>query len=549
MTAFGPYAGTQMIDFRPLNDRSFFLIHGPTGAGKTSILDAICFALYGETSGNERKSEQMRSHHANASIPTEVTFDFMLGTETFRVTRSLKRDHSDESHTELQYKPDKAILWKHIEVGSEQNEDIVLASKWKKVTEKIEDLLGFKSNQFRQVILLPQDQFQKLLKASSQAREDLFKTLFQTEQFERIEKALRDEAKRLDDELKNLKKKGELILVIAQVTTADELFEKRKALINSLSTARAELSSLRALEKQAAEKLAQGVEIQQKIEERNDAENNLRIIESRRIEIDDKHKKLVRAQRSAELIDLENTTLQLQKEAEELGAKLETAQTRLAEAQIGQRLAADKLAIELGRDQERIDARHEREQLEIMEVQVRELEVAQQDLNRAQQQANLALQRRYDSYGKQENLKKELNLLEQDLTKIDASTRNLLLAQQAKVDTEQVKENWLKLQKIANRWKAAQEEEAKALEHYQQIEIKLNQAREKRNQLEEIWHAGQASILAKQLVENAPCPVCGSTHHPQPAISDLIPPSESELNNARTDVTELETRHQALQSD
>jgi exonuclease SbcC len=123
------------------------------------------------------------------------------------------------------------------------------------------------------------------------------------------------------------------------------------------------------------------------------------------------------------------------------------------------------------------------------------------------------------------------------------------LAQQAKVDTEQVKENWLKLQKIANRWKAAQEEEAKALEHYQQIEIKLNQAREKRNQLEEIWHAGQASILAKQLVENAPCPVCGSTHHPQPAISDLIPPSESELNNARTDVTELETRHQALQSD
>ena len=78
ITAFGPYAGTQVIDFRELGDRSFFLIHGATGAGKTTILDAICFALYGETSGNERKSEQMRSHHTKSDIATVVTFDFAL---------------------------------------------------------------------------------------------------------------------------------------------------------------------------------------------------------------------------------------------------------------------------------------------------------------------------------------------------------------------------------------------------------------------------------------------------------------------------------------
>ena len=79
MTAFGPYAGKQVIDFRELQDRTFFLIHGPTGAGKTTILDAICFALYGETSGAKRKGDQMRSHHTKSSLLTEVTFDFALG--------------------------------------------------------------------------------------------------------------------------------------------------------------------------------------------------------------------------------------------------------------------------------------------------------------------------------------------------------------------------------------------------------------------------------------------------------------------------------------
>ena len=79
MTAFGPYAGTEVADFRELGDNRLFLIHGPTGAGKTSILDAISFALYGETSGAERQAGQMRSHLAPDDRPTEVVLDFRPG--------------------------------------------------------------------------------------------------------------------------------------------------------------------------------------------------------------------------------------------------------------------------------------------------------------------------------------------------------------------------------------------------------------------------------------------------------------------------------------
>jgi exonuclease SbcC len=87
LQAFGPFARRQVIDFRQLGGKTFFLIHGPTGSGKTSILDGICFALFGDSSGGERDGRQMRSHHADADTPTEVSFDFALGDQRYRVRR------------------------------------------------------------------------------------------------------------------------------------------------------------------------------------------------------------------------------------------------------------------------------------------------------------------------------------------------------------------------------------------------------------------------------------------------------------------------------
>src|SRR5512140_1287371 len=87
MTAFGPYAGTETVDFRELGTKTFFLIHGPTGSGKTSILDGMCFALFGDSSGGERDGRQMRSHHADGDTLTEVRFGFALGADRYRVRR------------------------------------------------------------------------------------------------------------------------------------------------------------------------------------------------------------------------------------------------------------------------------------------------------------------------------------------------------------------------------------------------------------------------------------------------------------------------------
>ena len=88
MQAFGPFAGREHVDFAMLGENPLFLIHGPTGAGKSSILDAICVALYGDTAGGERRAAQMRSHHAPDDRPTEVVFEFALGAERYRASRS-----------------------------------------------------------------------------------------------------------------------------------------------------------------------------------------------------------------------------------------------------------------------------------------------------------------------------------------------------------------------------------------------------------------------------------------------------------------------------
>ena len=194
MRAFGPYAGEQNLDFSVLGSATCFLIHGPTGAGKTSILDAICFALYGEASGGERDPKRLRSDHAEPGMLTEVVFDFSLGAETYRVSRSPEQERPKARGTGTTTQQPKATLWRRTGATPE-GEGEVLATQASRVTAEIERLLGFKSDQFTRVVMLPQGKFRKLLEADSKGREDILETLFQTEVYSRIEEALKERAR------------------------------------------------------------------------------------------------------------------------------------------------------------------------------------------------------------------------------------------------------------------------------------------------------------------------------------------------------------------
>ena len=184
MRAFGPYAGETVIDFEKLQGRHLFLICGPTGAGKTTILDAMCYALYGKTSG-DRTGEKMRSDYADSSERTEVIFDFMLGDKTYRATRSPaqlvdKKRGSGQTLAAMQ-----ASL-SELEDGKEIN---TLRTG---IEEAAGKLIGLNADQFCQVILLPQGDFRKLLVAKADEREAILKQLFKTQRFSDFKDRLKD---------------------------------------------------------------------------------------------------------------------------------------------------------------------------------------------------------------------------------------------------------------------------------------------------------------------------------------------------------------------
>lgn len=197
ISAFGPYAGEEDMDFSVLENHTLFLICGPTGAGKSIILDAMCYALYGKTSGAVRSGEDLRSNYVGYDRKTYVEFDFAIGDRHYRIYRSptqlLERQKGDRSKP-VEHKG-KADFY---EIDEEGKEKAHITSKG--VDSAVEKLLGVGLEQFRQIILLPQGDFRKLLLADSSDRQKIMEQLFQTGIYLAFEKRLQEETQKLKTE-------------------------------------------------------------------------------------------------------------------------------------------------------------------------------------------------------------------------------------------------------------------------------------------------------------------------------------------------------------
>ena len=187
--AFGPYAERVAIDFDALSGEGLFLIHGSTGAGKTFLLDAICFALYGEVSG-DRSVKGLRSDHAGPLAVPRVELEFSAGGCRYRVQRSPAHTAAKARGQGSTEKVPTAVLQRLVGPDSQ-----AIASKVTEVTREVEQIVGLNAAQFRQVILLPQGRFAEVLRAKAEEREALLKTLFETVLHERASDWLEEQAK------------------------------------------------------------------------------------------------------------------------------------------------------------------------------------------------------------------------------------------------------------------------------------------------------------------------------------------------------------------
>jgi len=180
VTAIGPYAGTEVLDFDDLNDGGIFLLTGPTGAGKSSILDAVCFALYGVVPG-ERGVRTLRSHHADPATRPEVVLELTLAGRRYRVRRSPEWTRPKRRGSGTTKEPASASLMEVTE-GQER----LVSARAAEVGHTLGELLGMGSEQFMQVVLLPQGEFARFLHAKPAQRQEILVNLLGLHVYQRI---------------------------------------------------------------------------------------------------------------------------------------------------------------------------------------------------------------------------------------------------------------------------------------------------------------------------------------------------------------------------
>jgi exonuclease SbcC len=547
--AFGPYATEQVFDFAALDGRSFFLIHGPTGAGKTSILDAICFALYGVASGS-RDPRQMRSDHAKPDHLTGVTFDFSIGADRYRVQRQPEQERPKKRGAGTMVEKSIATIWVEKRVHDDKEpEFVVLEDGWAKVNERIERLLGFKVDQFRQVVMLPQGMFQRLLMANSKEREEILEALFAVEGYGRIEAALKDAAAQMKREREAASQQYAETLRNAQSEGKEQLAARRVQTQVQFESAGAEVILLRTAKRVAQEALAAGLQVAEKLTERARAQEEARKLEGRREEFALKQARHDLGCKAAGLVQFEEEVKRRKAEADAAAAKLEKAKAAAALAEAATTRAQATLDAETAREPQREEARQHLMRLEQLGDKARELAAAAQAVQAARAQAATAQAQRADaekSVGSARTSAENADKRRVELEAVCARAEALNLKHNRtsmELKTRQALEVQQKLHADATA-------RVDRLAHdVPRAEQTLAWARQTLEDLQARWNRGQAALLARSIAPGEPCPVCGSMDHPRPAHSDEDLPSEEKLKLTREQVERLTREHTQLRAD
>ena len=539
MQAFGPYADVQLLDFGQLGSHQLFLIHGPTGAGKSAILDAICYALYGDTSGSERSARQMRSDHADPALVTEVTLDFSLGDQIYRVTRSPDQERTKLRGEGTTQQPAKATLWNRSGCG-DRDEGHVLADRSSSATDQIHTLLGFTAAEFRQVVVLPQGQFQHLLTASSQEREQVLETLFRTEQYRLMQEALSTARKELQNDVERDRSTRALLLSQSGSESVVALEETLGRHEEQLVQLHASLEALK-IAKDAAqgqvENARKSLATLQEFEAAEAAVGKLEsVIESNELQ----RAKLKRARRAVPVLETLRGRDKAQAEVVASDEAVGRAAAALEAARTAADLAKDVFAREEARKSERDGAVAEHARLTSLARWADERTNANLELAgttskqrtivealRASSESLFALDARERELGSLlQTARERSSQLGEFTSAVRQATRtrdgrsNLSLAEKAVTQRQLVKSAAEKEVQVANR---------DALK-----------ARAALNKLDAAWRAGQAGVLAHALESGKPCQVCGSTRHPSPAATKRSVPREEDLENQRESVRGLD---------
>ncbi|WP_264408309.1 AAA family ATPase [Vibrio owensii] len=527
MQAFGPFAQTETIEFDKLGTNPLFLINGPTGSGKTSILDAICFALYGETTGNERQGIQMRCDMAAPTLLTEVTLEFSLHGKSYRVIRSPEQEAPKARGEGMTVRKHTAALY---EITDEEK---LITSKTTQVKTEVANIIGLNETQFRQVMVLPQGKFRELLLATSKEREEIFGQLFQTDIYKKIEYALKDKASAISKAKDEFDNQIRGALQVAGVSSEAELTEQREALA----------SQFESVQKQEQESLAQLNAVKTELQKAEALSNEFKKCEqaeialkqhleqsdaasSRQLQLDNAKK--------ASKVELPYVTLQnASKQTQELEQKVSKLSQDLIVA--NDAVKSKEGALQTAKEQaaQLPKLTEQQYQLEGMKGKLVEKSELEKVIN-----AGLAQKSEFEvTLNKYIALKEKLTLeAQQGQKSLDQARVDVASIGSVEAEIKQQQRLMQDLQKLTG----LNQELAKldALTPSKQASVDQAKARyvelqRSADTLELSWHNAQAAVLAQRLQAGEMCPVCGSVEHPQPAQFVGEEVTKDQVQNAR----------------
>lgn len=490
ISAFGPYAGRTEIDFEALGRSGLYLITGDTGAGKTTIFDAVTFALYGEASGGVRSAGMLRSKYAGAETPTFVELEFSYAGKSYTVRRNPEYERPAKrgggftrqgAEAELRL-PDGRVITKQSDVNAE-----------------IRNILGVDRNQFSQIAMIAQGDFLKLLLADTKERQAIFRELFHTGIYQTFQEKLKEEYLALwhacDDGRKSIRQE---LSGIRCPELAPEFGRAKQAQDGELPTEETVLLLQVLIGRDEAEQ--------------TEADEHLKGLEGRlaavnmRLGLADSRRKT--------LAGLESTGKMLQEKQAELTA----AEGRLQKTE------------EVQREIEAL--KQEAASLQAIRPDYRRREQLREDLAKRKQQSIRTRDEMQQKNAQLENLTAGLKSMREEKKELEnagAEKERLLSAQnllrQQYTDLKELSTLFADVHRLERR-----NEEDRQL--YQAASDAWKKARAEYDSMVQAYLDEQAGILAERLEEGKPCPVCGSTQHPAPARKADKAPSKAELEDA-----------------
>lgn len=558
MTAFGPYKDTEIIDFTKLKEQSIFVISGNTGAGKTTIFDGICFALYGSASGQDRENQTMlRSHFAEDDIHTAVELIFELHHRTYRILRQL-------GHIKQGNKTKTGERYEFFEMEDDREVPCVDRQIVSEIDKKVESLLGLTQAQFKQIVMLPQGEFRKLLTSQTENKEDILRRLFKTDRYQQIGEKLRNRKKRVEEMFQQEERVKESLIQNVQATLP---VREGSLFFQVISQEHYNTQQiLQGLEDEVAyyqEKKSQDHQQYEQVYKRHTEKQaefyQAQALNEKFVELTDKRQQLLKsteqlpvfaqketqwelAERASTLEPYELQVKEWREEEEKKRQAYEQAVHAKKQIEADYQQTLKKYQQEEGKEEKREQLRRELTRLqdylpivkEIDQVK-KQIQALEQQVSQAHTQLETVKQKRKEKTDSVEKWQQQIAELESGVSKYPE--KNDLLAEK--------REQW----KVLHEYHKYALKQTSLDQELQQKKQVFEQKKAEYLEQEKNWFNQQALVLASHLHDGEACPVCGSVEHPKKAADRGGMISKEQLETFKKTVDHCEHEYHALKVD